>query len=324
LTSILLSAGPKSAAFYRPLPALMKRYSLPSWPQAAPHLALLTVALIYGLNYTVAKDVMPTYLQPRGFILLRALGGVLLFHLVALFYPRERIQRRDWWRLVVGGFFGVAANQLLFFLGLNLTQPIQAAVIMTTNPIMVLALSAIFLKVPVRILRVLGIVLGLIGATVLITRGTPIGELVNEGQSLGNFLVFLNAACFATYLIITKPIMARYRPVTVTRWAFLFGLIFVAPLGAGELVSVDWPALPPPVIGAISFVVLGTTFLAYLLNMYALRRVSSTTVSFYIYLQPVFATAVAVSLGKDELTGLAVGAALLIFTGVFLVSRPQR
>ena len=302
----------------------MKRDFFPSRTQASPHLALLSVALIYGLNYTVAKDVMPTYLAPRGFILLRALGGVFLFHLVALFLPRERIQRRDWWRLIAGGFFGVAANQLLFFIGLNLTQPIQAAVIMTTNPIMVLALSAIFLKVPVRLLRVLGISMGLIGATLLIIRGNTIGQLMQEGQSLGNLLVFLNAACFATYLIITKPIMGRYKAITVTRWAFLCGLVFVAPVGAEELSAVNWPGLPASIVASLAFVVIGTTFLAYLLNMYALRRVSSTTVSFYIYLQPVFATAVAVSLGKDELTGLALGAAALIFTGVFLVSRPQR
>lgn len=278
------------------------------------------MALIYGLNYSIAKDVMPDYMQPRGFILVRVLGATLLFHLISFIWRGEKIARQDWPRMAAAAFFGVAANQLLFFEGLNLTSPIHASVIMTTNPLIVVGLSAIFLKVPIRPVRMLGIALGLAGAVFLITRGHDWSSILNRGQSLGNLLVFLNAACFAAYLIIAKPLMAKYRALSVIRWVFTIGTFYVLPFGFRQMQQTDWLAMPPLIIGEIGFVVVGTTFLAYLLNMYSLKTVSSTTVSFYIYLQPVFATLAAVALGKDQLGWGAALSALLIFSGIYLVS----
>lgn len=288
------------------------------------HLALLAVALIYGLNYVIAKDVMPIYVQPKGFILIRAIGATLLFHLLGLFFKQAAIGRKHWPRLVLAGFFGVAANQLLFFEGLNITSPINASVIMTTNPIMVLILSALILKVPVTRARIIGISLGLTGALLLISRGESLTEVLNGGKSLGNLLVFLNALSYGAYLITVKPLMNEYRPLNVIKWVFTCGLVFVIPFGANQLAAVEWPDLPLMIIGEILYVVLATTFLAYLLNIYALQSVSSTTVSFYIYLQPLFASAFAIILGKDALSTLIIIAAVLIFSGVYLVSLYRR
>ncbi len=283
-------------------------------------MALLTVALIYGINYSVAKDVMPDYVQPRGFILIRALGATVLFHAVALFYPAQKIAPKHYWRLALAGFFGVAANQLLFFEGLNITTPINASVIMTTNPIIVLVLSAVFLKVPIKPLRIVGIALGLIGALFLIARGKDLSAILEGGKSLGNLLVLLNAASYGAYLIVVKPLMRDYKAITVIKWVFTLGLIYVVPFGWEQLMAVNWAVLPVKISLEIAFVVLATTFLAYLLNIYALRLVSSTTVSYYIYLQPIFATATAIAFGKDQLTWIALTAAAFIFSGVYLVS----
>ena len=284
------------------------------------HAALLIVAVIYGLNYSLAKDVMPDYVQPRGFILIRAIGGMALFQILRLATDREKIDRRDWWRLAVCGFFGVAANQMCFFEGLNLTTPINASVIMTVNPIVVMLLSAIFLKVPIKPVRIFGIFLGLAGAIFLITRGNDLGQIFQSGKSVGNLLVFCNATSYAAYLVMVKPLMKKYKSLTVISWVFTFGFMIVLPFGGEQFLAVDMANLPTKIIGEIAFVVLGTTFMAYLFNIYALKIVSSTTVSIYIYLQPVFATLVAVALGKDELTWLAVSAAALIFAGVYFVS----
>lgn len=293
-------------------------------PKYIAHIALFTVALIYGINYSVAKDVMPDYLQPRGFILLRAFGATALFSLLSWLYPSERIQRKDLLRLIGGGLFGVAANQIMFFEGLNITTPIDASVIMTTNPIMVLMLSALFLKVPVTIYRVLGIVLGIGGALYLITRGMGNGASLGSGKSMGNLLVFLNAASYAAYLITVKPLMSKYKPLTVIRWVFLFGMLIVLPLGAEQFMNVSWDSLPIDIIWKMCFVVIFTTFFAYLLNIYALKLVSSTTVSFYIYLQPLIASSVAIALGKDQLSLELFISAFLIFAGVYLVSFYKR
>lgn len=284
------------------------------------HLALLAVALIYGANYSIAKDVMPHFIQPRGFILLRALGAVGLFWLTARLFRWEKTRWSDHGRLALCGLFGVAGNQIMFFEGLNITTPISAAVMMTINPVLVLLLSALFLGDRLRPGRIIGLTLGLSGALFLITRGGHWSEILEPGKSLGNLLVFLNAASYAAYLVTVKPLMRQYAPITVIRWVFFYGSILVAIAGSGQLAAVAWEDLPWEAVWRMTYVVLATTFLAYLLNVYALRTLSSTTVSFYIYLQPLTAASIAIALGKDALTGILLISAALIFAGVYFVS----
>lgn len=266
---------------------------------------------------------MPSYILPRGFILVRVLGAVLLFNILYFLFPREKVQKSDYLRIALAGFFGVAANQLLFFEGLNLTTPISAAVIMTTNPIMVLSLSAIILKVPLNAAKIVGIILGLSGALSIIYSGSN-GSIFNSGESLGNSLVMLNAFSYASYLIVVKPLMSRYKALTVIRLVFMAGLLIVIPFGWGQFQEIAWSEMPSFIYWEVAFVVVGTTFMAYLLNIYALKTVSSTTVSFYIYLQPLIAAVSATLLGTDNLRWSMVLSALLIFSGVYLVSFYKR
>jgi drug/metabolite transporter (DMT)-like permease len=300
-----------------------KIFTLEKNKQLLAHGALLAVAIIYGLNYSIAKDVMPNYLLPRGFILVRVAGAVILFNLLSRFFPREKVGPEDFLRIALAGFFGVAANQLLFFEGLNITTPISAAVIMTTNPIMVLSLSAIILKVPLTPAKIIGIVLGITGALSIIYQGSN-GNLFNGGESLGNTLVMLNAFSFASYLIVVKPLMAKYKALTVVRLIFMAGLVMVIPFGASQFTEITWSEMPSLIYWEVGFVVIGTTFMAYLLNVYALKTVSSTTVSFYIYLQPLIAAIAATILGTDQLSMGMISSAILIFSGVYLVSFYQR
>ncbi|MEQ9262990.1 MAG: EamA family transporter [Owenweeksia sp.] len=288
------------------------------------HLALLAVALIYGLNYSIAKDVMPAYITPLTFILVRAIGATSLFWLTARIFHWEKVKRKDLGRMALCGVFGVACNQMFFFEGLNLTTPISAAVIMTANPILVLVMSAILLKESLRPSRIVGIVLGIAGALFLITRGGQVADIMDSDKSLGNLLVLLNAASYAAYLVLVKPLMRKYEAITVIRWVFLFGLIMVLPFGWPHFGDIQWAQMPVNIIWKVGFVVICTTYMAYLLNVFALKTVTSTTVSFYIYLQPLFAALAAIALGKDEITLILCLSALLLFAGVYLVSFYKR
>lgn len=288
------------------------------------HFALMAVAIIYGLNYILAKDVMPEFIEPRAFILARVVGATALFWLLSLFFEQEVPLRKDFIRIAMSGFFGVAANQMLFFEGLNLTTPINASVMMTMNPIMVLLLSAIFLKEPIKLARIIGIILGLFGAIYLISKGSFSMNVFDSDNSTGNLLVLGNAAAYAAYLVIVKPLMQRYKPLTVIKYVFTFGLFYVIPIGWNQFEAVQWVDLPSYIIFEIAFVVVFTTFFAYLLNIFALKTVSSTTVSFYIYLQPIITSIVALSLGKDQLGHIIFISAGLIFSGVYLVSFYKR
>ncbi|WP_158730336.1 MULTISPECIES: DMT family transporter [unclassified Flavobacterium] len=276
------------------------------------------VSIIYGVTFTIAKDVMPLYIDAYGFILLRVGGSVILFWLVWLFMPKEKIEIGDFPRIIAAAFFGVAFNMLTFFKGLSLTSPISAAVIMVSTPMIVLTLSAIIMKERMQKRKVFGIILGLIGTAFLILYGKSIGTATNAG--LGNFLVLVNAISYGFYLIVVKKLMDKYNAFTFVKWIYLFGFLMVLPFGWSQFQAVDWIAVPAAIGWKIGFVVIFSTFFTYLLNLLSMKELKPTTVAVFIYLQPLFATIFAISLGKDELSLVKIGSAVLIFIGVYLVT----
>jgi|TARA_Y100000385_G_scaffold138937_1_gene144330 drug/metabolite transporter (DMT)-like permease len=286
------------------------------------HLALFGANLIYGINYTVAKDVMPDYIEPLGFILVRVTGAVIMFWLCYVLFYYEKVKANDLLKLAICGLFGVAINQMLFFEGLNLTTPINAAVIMVSNPILVLLFGVFFATEGFSTKKGIGVALGAIGALTLITNG---GQLsLNNEHFWGNIMVFLNASSYAVYLVLVKPLMKKYKPITVISWVFLFGIIFVIPFGWSDFQAIQWSAMPSTILWSVVFVVVGTTFLAYLFNIYGLKTLNPSTVSTYIYLQPVLASIVAIIASSDELNLIKVISAILIFLGVYLVSQKTK
>ena len=285
------------------------------------------VSIIYGLTFTIAKDVMPKYVEADGFILMRVGGSTILFWLVWLFtrlpetVRNEKINRADFPRIIWAAFFGVALNMLSFFKGLTLTTPISASVIMVSTPMIVLVLSAIIIKERIRKRMVFGIVLGLIGTTFLILYGKSMGNATNA--SLGNFLVFVNASSYGLYLVLIKKLMDKYNAFTFVKWVYLIGFFMVLPFGWDEFEAVNWTLLPIDIYWKIGFVVVFSTFLTYLLNLLSMKELKPTTIAVFVYLQPVFATIFAISLGKDELTLVKIISAIFIFTGVYLVTQKK-
>ena len=287
-----------------------------------PHLALFLVNLIYALNYSIAKDVMPDYIGPSGFILLRVIGGSLLFFLTYIFFIKENVELKDIVRLLFCGLFGVAINQLFFFEGLNLTTPINAAIIMTVSPILVIIFSAIIIKEKITIRKLLGIFLGIIGAATLILKSGSIS--LDNTFFVGNILIFINATSYSIYLVLVKTLMTKYNPITVMFYVFSFGLIFVLPFGLNELLEVNTQSFSKIIYLKVAFVVICTTFLAYLFNAFALKMLNPSVVSTYIYLQPVLASVVAIFLKSDSLDFIKILSALFIFSAVYLVSIPTK
>jgi drug/metabolite transporter (DMT)-like permease len=230
----------------------------------------------------------------------------------------ERIQKKDIPRFALCGLLGVACNQLLFFKGLSLTSPISAAVIMVCTPLIVLILSAIILKEKMRKRKILGILLGLFGTSFLILYGKSVEN--NSNVSLGNLLVLVNAVSYGYYLVIVKKLMDKYNAFTFVKWIYLFGFLMVIPFGWSQFHLVNWGVVPTAIFLKIGFVVVFSTFFTYLLNLLSMRELKPTLVAVFIYLQPLFATVFAISLGKDELSWVKISSAVLIFTGVYLVT----
>lgn len=285
-------------------------------------LGALMVSIIYGVTFTIAKDVMPEFVKPFGFIVLRVGGSALLFWLVALFIKVEKIALNDFPRIIASAFFGVALNMLTFFEGLSLTSPIMASVIMVTTPMIVLVLSAIIMKEKILKWKAFGIVLGLAGTVLLILYGKSIGNASNA--MWGNFLVFVNAVSYGFYLIIVKQLMEKYNAFSFVKWIYLFGFIMVLPFGWKQVQEIQWEIIPTSIYAKILFVVVISTFLTYLLNLLSMKELKPTIVAVFIYLQPFFATVFAIGLGKDELSFVKIISATMIFLGVYLVTQKKK
>ncbi len=283
-------------------------------------IAASIATLIYGVTFTVAKEVMPMYIKPFGFILLRVGGATAVFWMLGLFVKSNPIEKSDFKRIALAAFFGVAFNMLTFFKGLSYTTPINASVMMVSTPILVLIFASVILKEKLIRRKILGVIIGLIGAVILIVYGSSKGADA-KNMMLGNFLVFVNAASYAMYLVIVKKLIEKYNPIVFVKWLYLFGLLFVIPFGISELAEVQWQLMPISIYLKAGFVVLFTTCITYLFNLFALSKLKPTTVSVFIYLQPVIASIYALIVGSDNLNLIKISATLLIFLGVFLVTK---
>ncbi|MFN0033110.1 MAG: DMT family transporter [Flavobacteriales bacterium] len=291
------------------------------------HLALASAAIIYGANYIIAKSVMPQPIGPNSFITLRVVGACVLFWIIAarkITIPAKE----DWWRFVLCAICGVATNQLLFFNGLALTSPINASIIMTSNPIIVMLISALLLRQNITLLKAIGVILGALGAVSLLL----LSEFDNtkNSTSLGDLFILINSTSWAFYLVLVKPLMKKYHSLMITAWVFLIGIVLVLPFGGMGLQTIAWSELSAWQWFSIVFVIVFTTFLTYLFNMIGVHHLSPTIASAYIYFQPMLAGAFAFVFSfflqenfTGDITWQKALCAAMIFLGVYLVNRGE-
>ena len=285
-------------------------------------LAATGASVIYGINHTLAKGLMPDIVGPFAFIILRVTGAAILFWAISPLFPSQKIDRSDYWRFLVCALCGMVLNMNMFFKGLQLSTPINSSVVITLTPVLLLILTAVFLRERITLTKSVGIGLGLIGAMLLIFFGEKT-QANAPNIPLGNLLFIGNATSYAIYLILVKPLVAKYDSITLMKYFFLIATFINLPIGWGEFVQIDWAGLQVDAIWKIIFVIVGTTFLTYLFNIYALKQLSPSTIGAFIYLQPVIAALFALAVGSDSLSPLRVGAAALIFIGVFLSTRKR-
>jgi len=283
-------------------------------------LAAAGATTIYGLNHTVAKVVMPEYVGAFGFIFIRIAGATLLFWMLSLFLPKEKIKREDYFRLFLAALMGMCINMLSFFKGLELSTPVNSGIFATTNPIIILLLSYLFLGEKIGMRKFLGITMGFAGALMLVLYG-PQNTSNAPNVLMGNVLFMTNSVFFSGFIIVVKPLSEKYNVVTIMKWLFLIGFVLTFPVTVREYNEVDWPNMPLDVLWRVAFVVLGTTFSTYLLNLYALRNLQASTVGAFAYAQPIIAISYAVYTGNDALDGVKAVACLVIMLGVYLVSK---
>ncbi len=282
--------------------------------------AAFAATSIFGFNHTIAKELMPYVLSPNALLYCRVVGAAICFWFISLFVKNEKIEVKDFKLIIICAFFGMGLNMITALNGLYNSTPINSAIITTLAPIFIFLISVIIIKEKITRIKYVGVFIGFCGTLTLI--------LLNEKSvssapniNLGNFYLFINSISYALYFVLVKPLTKKYTMITIMKWLFLFSIFINMPFGLIEFTEINWVEISGVSLLKISYVVFCTTFLVYLLNLYALKNLKASTVGMFIYLQPVIGILFAIYRGADKLTVADATSVLLVFIGVYLVSK---
>ena len=283
-------------------------------------IAAIVATSIFGFNHTIAKELMPNVLSPNALLYSRVLGAAICFWFVSLFTKREEVEIKDFKLIIICAIFGMGLNMITALNGLYNSTPINSSIITTLAPIFIFLISVILLKEKISKRKYAGVFIGFIGTLTLILLNEK--SLENAPNiNLGNFYLFINSISYALYFVLVKPLTEKYNMITIMKWLFLFSIFINMPFGLVEFMQVEWVEINNTSFIKIFYVVFCTTFLVYLLNLYALKNLKATTVGMFIYLQPVIGILFAIYRGADKLTIPDISSVLLVFAGVYLVSK---
>ncbi len=288
------------------------------------HLASAAAYIIFGINVVVCRDIATDGgIAPIVLFSMRALVAGGLFWLLSLFIPREHVPPRDLLKLAGAGILGLFLPQLTFLHAIAHTTPVDLSIMSTTTPIFTMFVAAIFLREPITWKKALGVALSFGGILWLILQSTFGGNGASETEPVGIMFCFANYIVFALYLGTCRNLIARYSVVTSMKWMFLVSFIISIPFTLPHLAATNFVAVPSYVWWEIGFMIIFSTFIAYYLIPIGQQRIRPTLVSMYGYLQPIIAVAVAIWAGMDHLTVTKILAAVLVFTGVWVVNQSR-
>ena len=281
------------------------------------HLGLLLANLVWAVNYPFYKVLMPHYITPVALATFAVTVAGLL-GLVSLFWGGiEKIDRNDIYKFIGAALLMGIAKKLLLMIGMQHTSPIEASIIATLGPILVLVFSFFFGIDRFTPMKVFGMVLGMGGALLVILSG---GGAVTSGEKLmGNLFVVGAIAASSFSMVWLKGLIMKYRPITVLRVYYPMAAVMLLPFGFDSMIHTDFAAIPPHIWWVIAYAVLLPSFGPNYLLIFSLHYVKPTISSVYFYLQPVIATGLSVALGMDKLSWDRGLASIAVFVGVLLV-----
>lgn len=287
------------------------------------HIIILIVNVIFAINIPITKSLFPDWVSPQGLTLMRMLFACVMFWIVSLFAPKEKVDIKDFKLLIVCGLCGIALNQWSFIEGLNATSPVDASIITTGTPLFVMLFAAIILKEPITIQKAGGVLLGASGAMILVFSSTA--SQSGNSSVWGDLLVISSSFIYSFYLVLVRPLTEKYSSITMMKWMFLFSSLVLLPFGYQDLLNAPafTGAIETTTILRIFYVLFGATFVTYLMIPMALKRIRPTTVSMYNYVQPMIASFIAIVIGQDSFTFTKLLSSIFVFTGVYLVTQSK-
>jgi len=281
------------------------------------HAAIFAANALWGLNISISRTVLSD-LSALTLTTFRMVGAAIVFWLLSLFLPKEHVKHQDMLKLFFAALLGVVLNQGLFTFGLSYTTAADASIVATATPILTMIIAAIYLKEPVTNMKVMGIFIGAMGALILIMSCQP--SVRHPGNMLGDVLCLIAQISFAFYLTIFKDLIAKYSPITISKWLFIYASICFIPFSYADIATIDFTTFSLSLWLRIGYIVIGSTFLAYICLMSSQRILRPTIVSMYNYIQPIMVAILTILMGIDGFGWQKIIAIVLVFLGIFCVT----
>lgn len=263
-----------------------------------------------------------SFVPPFALVFFRVFGAGLMFWLLHAIFIKEQIKRKDVPYFILCSIIGIVLSQNIFLLGLEKTPTINASLLISTTPIMVTIFSVIILKEKLTFSKILGLLLAGAGAVILLLAKGKVD--LSSDYLLGNLLIFLNAVTYGLYLVLIKPLMSKYHPLTIIKWVFTFSTPFILAISYEDLRTIEWSTFTTYAWIGLVYVVIFATFFTYSLNAYAIKVLSPVIAGLYLYLQPFLTTMLSIGFGKDQITTSKVIAGIFILGGMYFVVRKKQ
>lgn len=295
-----------------------------SYPKWVGHLSVFMAYLIFGFNIIVCKQLTSTqYVTPIGIFLLRSVGAGSIFWLLSLVTPHEHVPRRDMIGIFFASVLGFFLTQITFLMAIPLITPMESSVMSSLSPIYTMLIAAVAVREPITWKKLTGVAVSFAGIIYLIVTSLQGGFDAASSNLWGLALMVGNAVCFSAYLGMFRPLIERYSVVTFMKWIFLFSTIMALPMGVPAVVGAHWDMVNVQWVFELLYLIVFATFVAYFLIPFGQKIIRPTLVSMYSYVQPIVAIGISISLGMDRLTVPKVVATLMVFGGVYVVSRSR-
>ena len=285
------------------------------------HLACFIAYAIFGINIIVCKDLTSSRLiSPLALFCLRSLGAGSLFWIISCFLPKEKVEKKDYVKIMMASLLGFFLTQITFLIAIPDITPMDCSIVSSLSPIYTMFIAAFALKEPITFRKIGGVAISFIGVIYLILNTVTGQGSTVQTSWVGILLMIANSLCFSLYLGLFKPVITKYSVITFMKWIFLFAAAFSLPLAAHELITFDYRLLSGTYLSELAFLIVCSTFITYFLIPLGQKRIRPTLVSMYSYVQPIIAIVISIWVGMDTLSWQKIVAAAMVFGGVVLVN----
>ena len=285
------------------------------------HVACFVAYAIFGINIIVCKDLTSSHLlSPFALFFVRSLGAGSLFWLISRFLPKEKVEKKDFGKILMASVLGFFITQITFLTAIPDITPMDCSIVSSLSPIYTMFIAAYALKEPITWRKAGGVAISFLGILYLIMNSVTGSGGAAQTSLSGLLLIVANGLSFSLYLGLFRPVIQKYSVVTFMKWIFLFSTLFTFPWGVSELVKLDAGSLTGIYLWELAFLIVCSTFITYFLIPVGQKRIRPTLVSMYSYVQPIIAVVISICVGMDTLSWQKVAAAVMVFGGVVMVN----